>query len=139
MLLRWTLIALTLAGSGSSHFSQNAAAKGEAGDVQSKIAGVWRGHSECADKNSPCHDEVNVYRFARMAGRANAFTVTASKVIAGKEVVMGTAEWKYDEKKQVIECEKTSIQLAIHGDRMEGALRFEDGTVYRRIFLKKEN
>lgn len=50
MLLRWTLIALTLAGSGSSHFSQNAAAKGEAGDVQSKIAGVWRGHSECADK-----------------------------------------------------------------------------------------
>ena len=60
MLLRWTLMALTFAGSASSHLSQNAAAKGEASDVQSKIAGVWRGHSECAVKNSPCHDEVNV-------------------------------------------------------------------------------
>lgn len=139
MLLRWTLMALTFAGSGSSHLSQKAAAKGEVSDVQSKIAGVWRGHSECAVKNSPCHDEVNVYRFTRIAGRANAFTVTASKVIAGKEAVMGTAEWNYDEKKQVIECENPSIQLAIHEDRMEGALRFEGGTVYRRIFLKKEN
>jgi hypothetical protein len=25
-----------------------------------QIAGVWRGHSECADKDSPCRDEVNV-------------------------------------------------------------------------------
>ena len=56
-----------------------------------------------------------------------------------KEVVTGTAEWKYDEKKHVIECEKPSIQLAIHGDRMEGAPTVEEGMVYRRIFLKKEN
>jgi hypothetical protein len=107
--------------------------------VPSRVAGVWRGHSECAVKNSPCHDEVNIYRFSRIAGRANAFSATASKVVDGKEVVMGSSEWKYEEKKRILECEKPSIQLTLDGDQMEGALRLEDGTVYRRIYLKKES
>ena len=119
------------------HFPQNTSAKAE--EVRSNIAGVWRGHSECVVKNSPCHDEVNVYRFSRMDGRGNAFSVSASKVVNGQEVVMGTSEWKYDEKKQVVECEKPSIQLKISGDKMEGALKLDDGTVYRRIYLKKES
>lgn len=118
---------------------QDAVTKGGSDDVRSRIAEVWRGHSECAVKNSPCHDEVNVYRFSKVAGDANKFSVTASKVVDGKEVVMGSSEWKYDEKKQAVECEKPSIQLTIHGDKMEGALRLEDSTVYRRIYLKKEN
>jgi hypothetical protein len=80
-----------------------------------------------------------VYRFSRIDGRANAFSVTASKVVDGKEVVMGTGEWEYDEKRQVVECEKPSIQLSLDGDKMEGALKLEDGTVYRRIYLKKES
>ena len=119
------------------HFPQNPSAKAE--DVRSNIAGVWRGHSECLVKNSPCHDEVNVYRFSKMDGRPNAFSVTASKVVNGQEVVMGTSEWKYDEKKQAVECEKPSIQLTINGGKMEGALKLDDGTVYRRISLKKES
>ena len=119
------------------HFPQNTSAKAE--EVRSNIAGVWRGHSECAVKNSPCHDEVNVYRFSKMEGRPNAFSVTASKVVNGQEVVMGTSEWKYDEKKQVVECERPSIQLTVNGDKMEGALKLNDGTVYRRIYLKKES
>lgn len=118
---------------------QSERTKGDPQDVPSKIAGVWRGHSECAIKSSPCHDEVNVYRFSKVDGRRNAFSVTASKVVDGKEVVMGASEWKYDEKKQVVECEKPSIQLAIHGDQMDGALKLDDGTVYRRISLKKES
>lgn len=118
---------------------QDERTKGDPQDSQSKIAGVWRGHSECAIKSSPCHDEVNVYRFSKVDGRRNAFSVTASKVVDGKEVVMGASEWKYDEKKQVVECEKPSIQLAIHGDQMDGALKLDDGTVYRRIHLKKES
>ena len=80
-----------------------------------------------------------MYRFSKVPGRANAFSVTASKVVDGREVVMGSSEWKYDEKKGIVACEKPSIQLAIHGDKMEGALRLEDGTVYRRIYLKKES
>lgn len=126
---------ISLAGA-RPHFPQNTSAKAE--DVRSNIAGVWRGHSECAAKNSPCHDEVNVYRLSKMEGRPNAFSVTASKVVNGQEVVMGTSEWKYEEKKQVVECEKPSIQLTVNGNKMEGALKLDDGTVYRRIYLKKE-
>jgi hypothetical protein len=119
--------------------SQEPGAKSKAEDVQSKIAGVWRGHSECTDKNSPCHNEVNVYRFAKIEGRPNSFTVTASKIVDGKEIVMGSGEWRYDEKKSTVECEKPSIQLKVEGGKMEGALKLDEGTVYRRIFLKKES
>jgi len=62
--------------------------KGQAEDMRSRIAGVWRGHSECAVKNSPCHDEVNVYRFSKIAGDANKFSGATSKIVDGKEVVM---------------------------------------------------
>ena len=138
-LLRCSLsLVLTVPGSYWLHDSQSTNAGAEAGDVRARIKGVWRGHSECAVKNSPCHDEVNVYRFSRLAADPNKFSVTASKVVDGKEVVMGSSEWKYDEKKQVVECEKPSIQLTITADKMEGALKIDDGTIYRRIYLKKE-
>ena len=138
-LLRCSLfLALVLVSSCGLSASQNPPAKGDDAP-RSRIAGVWRGHSECAVKNSPCHDEVNVYRFSRIAGRENAFSVTAAKVVDGKEVVMGTSEWQFDEKTRIVECEKPSVQLAVHGDKMEGALKLEDGTVYRRIYLKKES
>lgn len=119
--------------------SQNTQAKGDGEDVRSRIAGVWRGHSECVVKNSPCHDEVNVYRFSKVASDANRFSVTASKVVDGKEVVMGSSDWKYEESKQVVESERPSVQLTITGDKMEGALKLDDGTVYRRIYLKKSD
>jgi hypothetical protein len=107
--------------------------------VRSRIAGTWRGNSVCAVENSPCHDEVNVYRFSGIAGRPDNFSVTASKIVGGKEIVMGSGEWKYDAKKRMVECERPAIRLAINGDKMEGVLTQTDGTVYRRIHLKKEN
>lgn len=138
MLLRcFFSFVLALAGSWGLHASQNA--NGDARDVRPEIVGVWRGHSECVVKDSPCHDEVNVYRFSKIAGQENAFSVTASKVVDGKEVVMGTSEWKYDDKEQVLKCQKPSIRLNIHGDKMEGALKLADGTAYRWIYLKKES
>src|SRR5690349_23467382 len=116
---RFVLVLMLSLVSASPHSSQNAPAKGDAEEMRSKIAGVWRGHAECAVKNSPCHDEVNVYRFSKVAGDVDKFSVTASKVVDGKEVVMGSSEWKYEEKEQVVECEKTSIQLKINGDKMK--------------------
>lgn len=129
---------LTLAG-GWGHAGQNAESKTDAEDVRGAIAGVWRGHSVCVDKNSPCHDEVNVYRFSRVTGSPNEFSVAASKVVDGKEIVMGSGKWKYDEKKKVVECERPPIRMAIDGKKMERALSLADRTVYRRIYLEKEN
>lgn len=109
-----------------------------ADDAGATIEGVWRGHSVCEDKKSPCHDEVNVYRFAAVAGKPHAFMVTASKVVDGKEIVMGSGEWKYDEAKKTLESEQPPIRMTIDSKKMEGALRLADGTVYRRIYLAKE-
>jgi hypothetical protein len=125
--------------SGRLCLSQSNAPKPGAANAASRIVGVWRGHSVCTDKNSPCHDEVNVYRFSSIAGRSDAFSVTASKVVDGKEIVMGTGEWTYDPAKQVVESKAPPIRLSIAGEKMEGALSLADGTVYRRIYLKKES
>jgi hypothetical protein len=104
-----------------------------------RIAGTWRGNSICTVKGSPCHDEINVYRFASVPGRAPSFAVTASKVVDGKEVVMGTGEWTYDSEKHALESKTPAIRLVLDGNKMEGVLKLADGTVYRRISLKKEN
>jgi hypothetical protein len=124
---------------GAPCFGQEASSKEHAAaDSRAKIEGVWRGNSVCEDKKSACHDEVNVYRFAAITGKANAFTVTASKVVGGKEIVMGSGEWKYDEEAKAVTCEKPAIRMVIDGKKMEGALKLDNGTVYRRIFLIKE-
>ena len=116
-----------------------AAAQARADANSSQIAGTWRGNSVCVVKDSPCHDEINVYRFSKISGRVESFSVTASKVVDGKEVVMGTSEWTYDFEKHVLECKLPSVRLVLDGDKMEGALKLADGTVYRRIYLKRDN
>ena len=135
--MRWVGILVLLLVGGGSCFAQEAGGK-DAGAVRGKIAGVWRGNSVCLDKNSSCHDEVNVYRFAKIADRPDLFLVTASKVVDGREVEMGSSEFKYDEKTKNVECEKPRIRLTILRDNwMEGALTLEDGKEYRKIRLKK--
>lgn len=135
--MRWAVIFLATLVGGGICFAQEASGKEDGAGVRERIAGVWRGNSVCLDKSSPCHDEVNVYRFTKIAGRADAFLVTASKVVEGKEIEMGSGEWRYDEKKQVVESKEPRIRLSIQRGRMQGFLTLPDGTEYRRIYLKK--
>jgi hypothetical protein len=137
--IRWAIVSLLVLTGGSLCLSQENNAKSDSHQVRAAIAGVWRGHSVCEVKNSPCHDEVNVYRFSSLPARPSAFSVTASKVVDGKEVVLGSGEWRYDGDKHIIESQAPPIRLAIDGDKMEGTLTLPDGTVYRRIYLKKES
>lgn len=58
--------------------------------VARQISGTWRGNSVCAVPDTPCHNEVNVYRFSEIEGKVNRFSRTASKIVNGK-VVMGRA------------------------------------------------
>jgi hypothetical protein len=108
-------------------------------EASTSIAGTWRGHSVCLVKGSPCHDEVNVYRFSKLPGKPASFSLTSSKVVDGKETVMGSEECTYDAVKLVVECKAPGIRLAVEENRMEGTLTLPDGTAYRRIDLKKEN
>jgi hypothetical protein len=139
MTIRWALILLFALTGGRSCLSQGSVPRSGVEETASRIAGVWRGNSVCMVKGSPCHDEMNVYRFSSVAGRPNTLAVTASKVVDGKEIVMGSGEWTYDPGNHLVECKAPPIRLTITGDKMEGALSLADGTVYRRIYLKKES
>ena len=119
---------------------QSQSTKTAADIVRTQIEGTWRGNSTCMVKGSPCHDEINVYRFAEIPGKPDRASVTASKVVDGKEIVMGTSEWKYDPEKKILEWlgPHGTFRLALQDDKMEGTLSDKDGGVYRRISLKKE-
>jgi hypothetical protein len=119
--------------------AQDTRAPAAADEGVSQIVGTWRGNSVCMVKDSPCQDEVNVYRFSKLAGRPGSFTGTASKVVDGKEIVMGSGEWTYDSEKRVLECKAPAIRLAMTENKMEGSLTLANGAVYRRIYLKKES
>jgi hypothetical protein len=109
-------------------------------DSQSETAGTWRGNSECVLKNSPCRDEINVYRFSEIAGKPGWFSGIGSKLVDGKEISMGTLEWKYDAEKHMLRSENSgaTFRLVVDGSRIEGSLTLADNTVYRRIHLKKD-
>ena len=120
--------------------AQASAQSGAPGDEQSQIAGVWRGNSVCTVKNSPCHDEVNVYHISEIAGRPGWFFVSADKIVNGREVVMGTGDWKYEKEAHALiyDFERGTFRLNIGDGKMEGDLKLKDGTVYRLIHLQKE-
>src|ERR1700758_4617480 len=111
--MRCGAVLLMILAWGWSAPAQEAGGKADGAAAREKIAGVWRGNSVCVDKNTPCHDEVNVYRFSPVAGKADTFQVTASKVVDGKEIEMGSSEFKYNEKTKTVESEKPRIRLTI--------------------------
>ena len=109
--------------------------------TDSQIPGTWRGNSVCMVENSPCRDESNVYHFTEIPAKPGSFSVTASKIVDGKEIVMGTSESKYDSQKHVLEGESPGgiFRFTVDGNKMEGTLTTKDNVVYRRIHLKKEH
>jgi hypothetical protein len=123
----------------SVSLGQRAGTRARGEDVDSRIVGTWRGNSVCLVKGSACHDEENVYRFSTLTGRSGTFSVTASKVVGGREIVMGRGDWTYDAQKHLLECKTPDVRMVVDGARMEGDLRLPDGTAYRRISLKKED
>jgi len=137
MLIR-VMLALLLCGSICwCSVAQRDSGKVGADDPRSRIPGEWRGHSACVDKSSPCNDESNIYRFSKSARNPNEFTATASKVVDGKEIVMGSGEWKFNDEGRVLKSEAPMIRLVVTGDQMVGTLTLPSGAVYRRIYLRK--
>ena len=126
--------------SGFSFYAQDPNRKSATDSVALQIVGTWRGNSLCAVAGSPCHDEINVYRFSDIAGKPGWFSVTASKLVEDKEIVMGTGEWQYEGEKHALKNETAggTFRLTVEDNRMEGTLTLRDNTVYRRIHLKKE-
>jgi hypothetical protein len=133
------MVLVFLAVSCSVCLGQGARTQARGEDVDSRIVGTWRGSSVCLVKGSPCHDEENVYRFSKLAGRSGAFSGAGSKVVDGREIVMGRGDWTYDAEKHVLKCKTPDIRMVVNGTRIEGDLKLPDGTAYRRISLKKKD
>jgi hypothetical protein len=122
MRIRRGMVLAFLAVSCSVCLGQGTRAQARGEDVESRIVGTWRGNSVCLVKGSACHDEENVYRFSKLAGRSGAFSGTGSKVVDGREIVMGRGDWTYDAEKHVLECKIPDIRMVVDGARMEGDL-----------------
>jgi len=119
--------------------AQNPPPSGSGSGEERKLAGTWRGESLCVEKGTACRDEVAVYRIAAIPGKPEYLMVSGGKVVDGKEIVMGTGEWRYDSAKHTmsVELPRGVITLKADGDKLEGTFTLADKTVLRRIRLKR--
>jgi hypothetical protein len=105
------------------------------------IAGVWRGQSSCEQKESACREETVVYRLSPLQDKPGSFSVSADKIVDGKAVNMGTLEFRYVEDQHELVCEYAQgvWRLSVDGEKIEGTLTRPDGSLFRRVALRKEH
>ena len=103
--------------------------------------GVWKGTALCQIKNSPCKDEIVVYRIKKNSS-GTGYEMNAYKIVNGKEDYMGPLPFTYEDKQKVF----VSIDSArndrwvfkVTGNTMKGTLH-SNGDLYRIIDVKKED
>lgn len=101
--------------------------------------GDWRGMSVCQVKPSGCHDEDSLYHVRQRRTKGGEFELQADKVVDGKRVTMGAGPCDLDVSGQLV-CAVpggASLRFHVHGDQMNGVMRMADGTVWRKITLKR--
>jgi hypothetical protein len=105
----------------------------------SNLLGDWRGQSICVVRESACHDEDSVYQVTKLPEKPGWFSMKLDKIVDGKPVTMGTMECAYNSAKQALTCEfpRGIMRFNINGNRMEGAMTLPDGTLWRKLSLKK--
>jgi hypothetical protein len=103
------------------------------------IVGDWRGDSVCLVRESACRDESSLYNVTRLAEKPGWFSMKLAKIVDGRLVTMGTQECSYDSTKKSLVCKfaRGVMRFTIQGDRMEGTMSLTDGTLWRKITLKK--
>lgn len=103
-------------------------------------AGTWRGESSCVVKPSACRDEDSLYRVSRKGNAPDRVNLSANKIVDGKEVNMGSTECAYNAKLHSIDCplpKGLSLHLQVSGDATEGKLTLGNGTLWRKISLRR--
>ncbi len=101
-------------------------------------AGTWTGTSLCTVKPSPCHDEQVIYHITAPDPNGK-LSIQADKLVNGKPDNMGTLECMFDKAGAKITCSFNGSvwSFTIAGDTMTGTLTRADGTLYRKISLKR--
>ena len=111
---------------------------------RASVLATWKGESICVGNRPACKNEVVVYRFEAIAGKADMVLLLADKIIDAKRVPMGKLEFRYDESKRELSCEFTRgqthglWQFKVTGESMEGTLvLLPDRELVRRVNVKK--
>jgi hypothetical protein len=105
----------------------------------SRLLGDWRGQSICVVRESACHDEDSVYQVSKLPEKSGWFSIKLDKIVNGKPVTMGTMDSGYDSAKQSLTCEfpRGVMRFIVNANRMEGTMTLPDGTLWRKLSLKK--
>ncbi|HEX6747560.1 MAG TPA: hypothetical protein VF092_09755 [Longimicrobium sp.] len=110
--------------------------------AQTPLAGVWEGTSICLVNRGVCHDEHVVYHIAAAAPADSAdFTITANKLVNGREEDMGTLRCRLAG--HTLTCPMPpqfrpgTWSFTRHGDALAGGLTAPDGTRIRRVDVRR--
>lgn len=108
-------------------------------DEAGTVAGDWRGDSVCVVKPSACHDEDSLYHFSPLPDKPQRFLLKADKIVDGKPVNMGTVECSHEPDKHTLTCEfeRAVLDFTVRGEEMQGTMKLKDGTLWRKLSLKK--
>ncbi len=109
------------------------------GGSKPAIAGTWTGQSICQQKESACRDETVIYRISPLPDKPGLFSVIADKVVNGKAENMGTLVFRYVEDQHALICENAQgvWRFVVEGQGMTGTLIRQDGTLFRRVSMRK--
>jgi len=101
--------------------------------------GDWRGESICVVRESACHDEDSLYHFTKLAEKPGWFSIKLDKIMNGKAITMGSMECSYDTAKQSLNCAfpRGVMRFIVSANKMEGTMTLPDGTLWRKLSLKK--
>jgi len=105
------------------------------------VLGTWKGSSLCTVRPSPCRDEVAFYTITESATTKGVIVWKADKIVDGQRVEMGVLECSYSAPEHTLTCNmpnKGVWELHVSGNRMTGTLKLPDGTLYRKVNVKRE-
>ncbi len=104
------------------------------------LIGVWSGESICVQQGTACNNEQVVYHVDAMPDHPDQVQIRADKIVNGEVLTMGTSAWHVDADHRTVEW-KTPRQvwlLSFSGIHMEGTLTLSNGTVVRKVSLRKQ-
>jgi len=102
--------------------------------------GAWHGESKCLVKPSACRDEDSLYRVAAVGQSRTKLTLTANKIVDGREVNMGASECSFVPDTRVLNCplpNGSTIRFELKADSLDGTMTLADGTEWRKIALRR--
>jgi hypothetical protein len=102
--------------------------------------GTWRGDSKCLVTPSACRDEDSVYRITAIAQSQTKLTLTANKIVDGREISMGTSDCSFFPDSHVLKCPLPNgytIRFELKADSLNGTMTRSDGTEWRKITLRR--